>query len=195
MIGEIEYNDIFGKAFNENTGKVTKDSWLVVYNIALSQLAMICFIVLICIVLMNLFIGLIVGDVEAINRMAETKKWKMNVDFIDYTGKSHPHVSVYQIQHPFAENVFRRTVNMLRWMKKTVCCCARKKQSNTEEKPLLTMAERTVKCRDFVTEFKQGRCCIESRQVQELRLHICDLRWFNLFKTVGMHSPKKRSMK
>lgn len=48
---------------------------------------LILFVLVISIVLTNLFIGLIVGDVEKINRIAETKKWKLNLEFIEYTGK------------------------------------------------------------------------------------------------------------
>lgn len=48
---------------------------------------LILFVLVISIVLTNLFIGLIVGDVEKINRMAETKKWKLNLEFIEYTGE------------------------------------------------------------------------------------------------------------
>ena len=53
------------------------------------QIIFVAFIFVICVILMNLFVGLIVGDVDAINRVAETKQWKMNVDFIKYNGTIH----------------------------------------------------------------------------------------------------------
>ena len=86
MTGETDYNTVFSNSFDRTTGMTDDYPWTKVYYEDTTYLMLLAFIFFMCIILMNLFVGLIVGDVDAINRIAETKKWKMNIDFIEYTG-------------------------------------------------------------------------------------------------------------
>ncbi|PAA76250.1 hypothetical protein BOX15_Mlig011517g2 [Macrostomum lignano] len=85
MTGGLDYNDIFSAIYNRDDGKLDLKDQKLVYDDVLTRFVYFFFVVTMPIVLMNLFIGLIVGDVQQINADAEVKTWTNCVGFIDMT--------------------------------------------------------------------------------------------------------------
>ena len=90
MLGELDYAAIFSSPFDEEKGVMSDDNWNLTHHETLVRLVFLSFSLMIAIVLMNLLVGLTVGDVDQINREAETQKWQRNIAFADYAGDA-PH--------------------------------------------------------------------------------------------------------
>ncbi|XP_048241956.1 transient receptor potential cation channel subfamily A member 1 homolog isoform X2 [Haliotis rufescens] len=80
FIGEIDYNDIFNAGVNATGDEYGKDNNLI-YPTATSVMFS-TFILLACIVLMNLLVGLAVDDIKGITREATFKRTSMHVDMV-----------------------------------------------------------------------------------------------------------------
>ncbi|EDV27630.1 uncharacterized protein TRIADDRAFT_53526 [Trichoplax adhaerens] len=82
MVGEIDYKDVFVTAISGRTIKYPDNYVLVAF--------LVIFIFLMPILLMNLMIGLAIGDIDKIQRNANIRRLGIQIDFLDDLERSLP---------------------------------------------------------------------------------------------------------
>lgn len=96
MIGELEFDDTFVETIGKNTTSGARKNPFPKTSFVFLSL----FLILVGIVLMNLLVGLAVGDIDTIQQSATLKRLAMQVEFVAEIEQSYPRFVTQQFYHP-----------------------------------------------------------------------------------------------
>jgi len=125
MVGEFEFDDTFIETIGKNNTSTRKP--LNPFPAA-SFVFVTFFLLLMAIILMNLLVGLAVGDIDAIQHNATLKRLAMQVEFVAEIEESYPRFITRRLYHP---TLVSRPNRPSRW-KRLLACIGVKRTSKLD---------------------------------------------------------------
>lgn len=125
MVGEFEFDDTFIETIGKNNTATRKP--LNPFPAA-SFVFVTFFLLLMAIILMNLLVGLAVGDIDAIQHNATLKRLAMQVEFVAEIEESYPRFITRRLYHP---TLVSRPNRPSRW-KRLLACIGVKRTSKLD---------------------------------------------------------------